>query len=251
MIITERQLRSIVRRVGRRLQEQDQRETSGVLISDRAVSRLFKWVHLSANRLGGDRNMFTFTPRIPLTPASDRNGDVIEDDFTRRISVAPTIPLAMKALGGGSLSGFWVYAVDLREDETDDVSTLDLSQILPDCDADLSYEDVDGEEQVFSDVSANYELRRWLEQLTDDEYSGPNQMPADLQKSWQGCVHDSRETQEHWLTKPTPFLLLGRLVTSGKRNFVNLTPWAIEELRDYHDHLGVDVPKRVLAATDT
>lgn len=229
--------------------EQGSHGTSGLMISEQDVTRLFKWVHLSANRLGGDRqNMFTFTPRIPLTPSSDRLGDVVEDDFTRRISVAPTISQAAKALGSDYLSGFWVYAVDLREDGTDDVAAIDLSQTLPDCDTDLSYEDVTGTMQTYSDDGAEYKLSDWLEQVTDEEYSAPSEMPPDLQKSWQGCVPDAYKTEEHWLTSPTPFVLLGRLVMNGSKNFVNLTPWAIEELRDYHDHLGISVPKRVLAA---
>ena len=230
--------------------ERDSHSTSGLMISEQDVTRLFKWVHLSADRLGGgEQNMFTFTPRIPLTPSADRQGDVVEDDFTRRISVAPTISQAIKAIGSDYLSGFWVYAVDLREDSTDDVDAVDLSQTLPDCDADLSYEDAAGTTQTYSDDGAEYRLSDWLEQVTDEEYSAPSEMPPDLQKSWQGCVPDAYETEEHWLTSPTTFVLLGRLVMNGSKNFVNLTPWAIEELQDYHDHLGVPVPKRVLAAS--
>jgi hypothetical protein len=66
-------------------------------ITTRQLESVFKYFHLSRVRLDedyDDPNTFTFTPRIPGMPMSG------EDDFTKRVSLAPKINRAIYSLEG-------------------------------------------------------------------------------------------------------------------------------------------------------
>ena len=231
---------------------------TNTVLSGMAASNLFKWFHISGQLLGGDKNLFIFSPRVPMSPARDYFGSVIEDDFTKRISVAPSITDALGALGLAAVknrkSSLWVYAADLREDPVDDVSVYDLQSRLTQCDKDLSYQENDGTDTYWqysraTDMSSQYSFHDWEASTgLNSEYDAPSELPAKLKAKWKGCVPDASATGEKWITKPTPLLLLGKLEggeSSALR--IRLTNFAVEELLSYHEHLGIALPKSLIS----
>jgi hypothetical protein len=93
------------------------------------LDKLFNAFHVSSELL--DNKEFTFTPRVPKGPYNDINGMHIEDDFTPRVSIGPTVGMCLKALEGSS--GF-LYAADFKLIRTDDVELHNLGQkFFPKC----------------------------------------------------------------------------------------------------------------------
>lgn len=68
----------------------------------------WNYFHLSEKDLGDE---FEFTPRLPRSPYTDMQGNVIEDMSTPRISWAISIQDAIFALNDLSVSDAYVYAV--------------------------------------------------------------------------------------------------------------------------------------------
>lgn len=86
------------------------------------VEETFKYFHLSSTKLNGNEP-FTFTKRVPKNPF-EHDGRVIEDDFTKRISLATRIKDATDALNATPTDFFYVYAADVESRVGDDVIVL-------------------------------------------------------------------------------------------------------------------------------
>jgi hypothetical protein len=110
-------------------------------LSFRQLEGLFKVFHLSSKLLGDSEQTggFEFTPRVPSSPMFG------EDNFTKRISLAPNINRAIFALDSLTIKQqkygrhFYVYAGDLRSDPSDDIDTVKLNVEIRRCNKDLSY----------------------------------------------------------------------------------------------------------------
>ena len=126
-------------------------------LSFRQLEGLFRVFHLSSQLLGDseDTGGFQFTPRVPSSPMYG------EDDFTKRISLAPNINRAIFALDSLTIKNqihsrdYYVYAGDLRSDPGDDIDTVKLNVEMRRCNKDLSYTDYTDKKRKYSTYSFN------------------------------------------------------------------------------------------------
>jgi hypothetical protein len=119
-------------------------------LTDKKAEKIFKYFHLSRRRLG--KETFVFNPRVPKTPMD------AEDDFTKRVSLAPTIDKAYEALGVGG--DFHVYAGDVKSIDTDDIETISLKAHFPKC-----------PKSKKNPYGENFLGIAWLLSLSDEELS--------------------------------------------------------------------------------
>jgi len=116
----------------------------------KTAQTIFKYFHLSSKKLG--KETFLFNPRIPQGPMD------WEDDFTKRISLAPSIKKAVEALYGGE--DFYVYAGDVENDATDDIETISVKAHHSKCPK--------SKKNPYND---DFSVADWLVTLPDDELS--------------------------------------------------------------------------------
>lgn len=167
-----------------------------------AIEKIFKYFHLSSKRLGKTK---TFNPRVPARPWEDDDGNKTEDDFSKRISVAPSIALAAKALGDPDY--YEVYAVDFLDIPTDDVEVFDLQARFKHC-----------PDSPGNKYGQRFNLRKWLDRRAPDEEPdyvdsrgyGPVDLPPKLRQQFYGCVPDAMQTGEKWITKNVKMFHLGQ-----------------------------------------
>jgi len=201
------------------------------VIDGEKLSKVFSFFHVSEQKLSHE-DYFEFTPRLPRHPYSDFQGNVTEDNFTRRVSVAPTIELALKSIEGQAEEEDWVHLYaglgqadteakqkDCPEDFQQEYNTLFyLSTWLKNklLDGDLSVD-----EAIRLGMQIPPELR------TDGRGKGvydpehipkglnPRLLPARLRDEFKQCVPDADETKEQWLTKPTKMFYVGEVSLSS------------------------------------
>lgn len=189
------------------------------------VEEIFKYFHLSAKKLNGNKP-FTFTKRVPKSPF-ENDGRVIEDDFTKRISLATRIKDATDALSGVYSDFFYVYAADVESRVGDDVRAIPLDLKFQICKDNLDMED--------NEYGQGYDFRKFLTKYSDnpklnktldkwkkgkngvyfEDYGlediiySPKQLPPELRKKWYACVPDALETNEYWGLEDTKMYMLG------------------------------------------
>lgn len=184
-------------------------------IDARELSKVFDYFHVSEHKLSKD-DFFVFSPRRPRFPYTDGEGNVIEDNYTKRISVAPTVEDALDALQGmlDTVSGWGhLYA---------GIGSTDAEAEIENC---PSTDDMDyGPEFELSrwlkqkldageiDPPASEELEQWLKQpALKRSIKSPAKLPDHLAKEFEHCVPDADETHEQWLQKPTKLIYLGEV----------------------------------------
>lgn len=185
------------------------------------IEEIFKYFHLSANKLNGNKP-FTFNPRVPKNPF-ENDGRVIEDDFTKRISLATRIKDATDALSGVYSDFFYVYAADVESKVGDDVKAIPLDLKFEICKDNLDTQD--------NKYGPEYDFRKFIKQYSDnpklnkildkwkkrkdgdyeleDVIYSPKQLPPELKKKWYACVPDALETNEYWGLEDTKMYMLG------------------------------------------
>ena len=189
------------------------------------VEEIFKYFHLSANKLNGN-NPFTFTKRVPKGPF-ENDGRVIEDDFTKRISLATRIKDATDALNATPTDFFYVYAADIESRVGDDVKAIPLDLKFQICKDNLDTEDNKygpnfNFRKFLRQYSGNTKLNKTLDKWKKGENGGyfpdyglediiysPAQLPTELKKKWYACVPDALETNEYWGLEDTRMYMLG------------------------------------------
>lgn len=189
------------------------------------IEEIFKYFHLSSTKLNGNQP-FTFTKRVPKNPFEfDRR--VIEDDFTKRISLATRIKDASDALNASPTDFFYVYAADVESRIGDDVKAIPLDLKFQICKKNLDMEDNEyGQEYDFRKFLRKYSdnpklnktLDKWKKAKNDpffknygaeDIIYSPAQLPTELKKKWYACVPDALETNEYWGLEDTKMYMLG------------------------------------------
>lgn len=161
------------------------------VLSELAGASKHKWYHLSEKDLG---DKFTFTPRWPNAPYVDDNGDIIEDDFTKRSSWAPSIQKALEALPDNGPSVVYnVYVVGRLPGD------VDLADTFEDC-----------PESPKNPYGEDFETIKWKTwahdvgvpfKLTEPPQDAPRRARS-APKALAKCVPDAKRTGEHWATKP-------------------------------------------------
>lgn len=176
-----------------------------------------KFFHLSSKYLGEN---FQFTPKVPNNPYVDKDQNIIEDNFTPRVSLASSINDALDALQNPG--AYFVYGTK------EDLPVESISLNLGNC---PSSED--------NSYGINFKLIDWLKQkfdIKDNDEDGDNEEQLDiydrlnisrskeispdwlnknidgnLGDEFEGCVPDSDETKEKWSLEPIVLACLGYL----------------------------------------
>lgn len=156
-----------------------------------------KWFHLSARNLG---DKFEFTPRLPRTPYTDDQGNVIEDSITKRTSWAPSIEKAIDAIG---MEGtYYIYAVKNLPGD------VDLEDEIPKCSKRVGTEKkpYNADYDYVTYVEKNMNDPDWAKHITLDQQ---RKFLKRFKKDIKNCVPDAEDTKEHWATKPVVAQLIG------------------------------------------
>lgn len=159
-----------------------------ILKEDDFVTGRPKWIkffHISKKDLGKE---FTFTPRLPSTPA--KNGsEIIEDTITLRTSWATTIVDALEALNFDFGDGV-IYGV----------------KNLPG-DVDLENEFEKRAPKVSKPEGNWYDIGWDRKKYRKETGKDQDEVDQDLKK----LVPDAPETHEHWATKTVTAHRVGRI----------------------------------------
>ena len=187
-------------------------EEESIVLKWDEVDSIFKIFHLSSVKLGAE-DEHEFTPRLPRYPMQDNTGAVIEDDFTPRVSVAPTIRQCYDALMKKDKK-LYLYAADSRKLNTDNVKVLDLGAEFEKCKERLSNPSM--KNMYGAQVKpAPYELQYYLmSKGLDPEYSKPSELPRQFMMDWKNCVPDAGQSEvagtgEEWVLEPTNMFFIG------------------------------------------
>lgn len=178
-------------------------------IDGKKLGAVFDYFHVSGQKLSQD-DFFEFTPRVPRSPYSDFEGNVTEDDFSKRISVAPYIHLALMATDGQFDGDEWIHLyagtgqpdADARQKdcpETDEMG-YDTDFIMTKW---LNSKSENGDLAP----NDNKDIRRWVDRK--NRTIRPRILPDYLKQDFEQCVPDADETKEQWLTKPTTLVYVG------------------------------------------
>lgn len=210
-------------------------EEESIVLKWDDVDSIFKIFHLSSVKLG-EEDEHEFTPRLPRYPMQDNTGAVIEDDFTPRVSVAPTIRQCYDALMKKDKK-LYLYAADSRKLNTDNVKVLDLGAEFEKCKERLSNPSM--KNMYGAQVKpAPYELQYYLmSKGLDPEYSKPSELPRQFMMDWKNCVPDAGQSEvaatgEEWVLEPTNMFFIGE--TDDTNETVEITKRAsnlIDSLR--------------------
>jgi len=167
----------------------------------------FTHFHLSRKYLG---EVFKFTPRVPPEPFIDKEGNVIEDNFTKRISLAADIEDARDAISDYGATYYYIYATQ----KTKNIDPVEDN--LPNCPKDPPKEYGD-----------NFNMKKWLRKNKPQELSvlkakrghdiniSPAVLSPDIRKKFKGCVPDSNETHEEWSLTPLGMIFIGTIGEAG------------------------------------
>ena len=172
------------------------------------VQQHFTHFHLSRIFLGEPK--FTFTPRIPSEPFIDKDGSVIEDDFTKRTSLAADIEDARDAISDYGGTYYYIYATQ----KTTGIDSIEDN--LPNCPKDPPKEYGD-----------KFNMKKWLKKNEPQELSvlkakrghdiniSPAVLSPNIRKKFKGCVPDSNETHEEWSLTPLEMIFIGTIGEAG------------------------------------
>lgn len=182
------------------------------IMSSNTLSKIFKYFHISISELNRDQP-FTFTPRVPSSPYGDINGNTIEDDFTNRVSLAPSVDKAIEALelDPSEVGDYELYAIDFLEINDDNIKSVDLKAHLNKCPhtSDMPY-------------NSNFSMKKWLldkgeniPKIKNRIGVGPSNLPEKWKNQFYGCVPDAGKTSELWAVYPIKMYHIGRLLNSN------------------------------------
>lgn len=167
----------------------------------------FTHFHLSRRYLG---KTFKFTPRVPPEPFIDKDGNTIEDDFTKRISLAADIEDARDAISDYGATYYYIYA-------TQKTTGIDpVEDNLPNCPKNPPKEYGD-----------KFNMKKWLKKNEPQEIPrlkakrgfdynlAPSALAPDIKQQFRGCVPDAAETHEEWSLTPLTMLFVGTIGEAG------------------------------------
>ena len=136
---------------------------------------------------------------------------VVEDDFTKRISLAPTINNARDAIIDYGAASYYVYAVK------DKSYIKRVADNIDDC-----------PKNPPERYGERFKLIPWLKKNEPEEYKkrtafmAPSKLAPDVKDQFKGCVPDAEETQEEWSTKPLTMTFIGTIEATS--NILTLSP---------------------------
>lgn len=156
-----------------------------------------RYYHLqpvSGSRLPRPPHSLILKPQVPKNPHQDINGDIIEDDFTPRISLGETLEDCLKGL---TTDGYHhVY------------QTID--------DLDLEQPTSAGPSTPRMDYDSDFVLEKWVayqaKKQPDVDFTNahqPSGLPSPFKEEFEFCVPDVGETNEYWSLDPVRVKYMG------------------------------------------
>lgn len=205
------------------------------LIDIKNLEKTYEYFHISKKFLHNDETYqnFTFTVKRPKDPYLDTDGNVIEDDFTKRISLAKTIK---ECIGGMYTNGneeLYVYAIDLKNNKSDDIDTINLKSVMNKCPLLNGKYNTDFtlKEWLLSLDEENIEELQYLylkglikdgeakevdyihsEISVEDFICAPSDLPEKFRKLFYACVPDADENNEFWSINNLTMDYVGELI---------------------------------------
>jgi hypothetical protein len=199
------------------------------------LENTYKYFHISEDYLikNDDEKTFVFTAKVPYQPYTDDDMNVIEDDFTDRVSIAPSIKMCLNALQEDGSDQLYLYGVDLKNDSSDDIDAVNLKSMLDRCPI------IKGKNQKYGE---DFNLREWIEALDIKQYreiqkwvykktvkdlpdmtgeimydidlsefiESPSDLPEKYKRLFYACVPDADVTNEFWSLKNLKMDYLGQ-----------------------------------------
>lgn len=169
------------------------------------LQQYFTHFHLSRRYLD---KTFRFTPRIPQDPFHDLDANVIEDDFTPRISLASDIEDAREAIKDYGETYYYIYATQKTN------GIYPVIDNLQNCPKDPPKE-----------YGQNFNIEKWLKQNQPQElsrlkkmkttYFAPSKLQPNIKQQFKGCVPDAEQTHEEWSLTPIEMLFVGTIGEAG------------------------------------
>jgi len=188
-----------------KLNEVAETPTDKRVIEVSRLEELFRFFHLSSLNLHKNKTTFTFNPRVPRSPYEDDNGHVIEDDFTKRISLSTTIGDAVISIPDADVgTKLYVYACDVESRFDDDIDAIQLSLEFGRCKEELS-----SAQNPYGQI---FNLNKFLKRKkikNADVIHTPSQLSPKIKSMFTACVPDSYENNEYWSTKDTKMYYIG------------------------------------------
>jgi len=185
-----------------------QPELTGKTATIDEVQQHFTHFHLSRTFLG--EPTFTFTPRVPPEPFIDKEGNVIEDNFTKRISLAADIEDARDAISDYGATYYYIYATQ----KTKDIDPVEYN--LPNCSKNPPKE-----------YGENFNMKKWLNKNQPQELFtlktkrghilnlSPAVLSPNIKQKFAGCVPDSNKTHEEWSLTKLGMVFIGTIGETG------------------------------------
>lgn len=157
----------------------------------KTIEEKFDFFHISTNKLG---NQFVFTAKVPDNPFLDSNQDVIEDNFTKRVSLSQTIKGCLDAITDEDVDGYYIYGV--KKENIITKYLFDLSSTK----CPIGY-------------NTDFTLRNWLGvNRIPGEYYSPSDLPVYAKSMFYGCVPDISITGEYWYLADLQMSYVGEVI---------------------------------------
>lgn len=207
-------------------------EHSKSIFTFKEVENLFNYFHVSSKLLlTNDKQYFTFHTKVPDLPYQDENGDIIEDNFTQRISLSNNIKGCLNSIG--TKTGY-LYGIDLKQDINDDIKTINLKQYQTKCPCikvknfgTINYgEDFNLTDWILNlnvndkqfiikylNYKHNIKFKSDLKKFNDE--ISPELLPSEFKELFFACVPDADKHNEFWSNKNLKMIYLGKILNDG------------------------------------
>lgn len=213
------------------------------IIPIKDLENIYRYFHISRSKLlDGDGESFTFTTKKPDEPFRDDDFKVIEDDFTKRISLGDTINGCLDSIHNGDYEEeLYLYGIDLKSKSDDDIDVVDLHSMMKKCPITKGKK-----------YGADFNLKDWLNNLTENQYkelqklhlqklidegelkvgdvevdeidfnfvNSPSDLPQKYKNLFYACVPDADKTNEFWSLNNLKMDYLGEFEPDSHLDFI-------------------------------
>ncbi len=189
------------------------------------IEKIFTYFHISTKLLlDDDKDVFTFHIKAPKRPYKDIDGNIIEDDFTKRISLSTSIHDCFNSLDKTIRQGY-LYGIDLKNDPNDNLDAINLATMQLKCPlirGDYYNDEFNLRDWILSlDEYSKNEISKHLKNVyninfvddtTWDSTISPSLFPEKYKNLFYACVPDADKHKEFWSTKNLKMVYIGKIV---------------------------------------
>lgn len=175
----------------------------------------YSYFHLSwyTYNINSDKKSFTFTPRIPTQPYGFETS-IIEDDFTKRISLGKSVMDCLYALPEDYDGTWFIYGTK----QTNGI--ISIKDRMKDCTIVGYGKDFDIIKWISTlEESEQLEINNHINSLDIDlNEIGVSDLPIKYRDLFAYCVPDALETDEYWSLSEITMDYLGYIDQEGDYN---------------------------------